>query len=129
MHAGLVDYKFYCFNGEPKFLYVSSGLDNHATAQISFVTLDWNFANFSRSDYKGFSNLPPKPKKFEEMIEISKKLSENHDFLRVDLYEIDGIVFFSELTFSPNSGFMPFTDTRSDIELGKNLTIRNARMH
>lgn len=120
---GLVDYKFYCFNGEPKFLYVSKGLENHSTASISFLTLDWEFCDFWRSDYKRFDTLPEKPKKFDEMIEIACKLSKGHKFLRVDLYEIEDKVVFSELTFYPCGGMMPIVPVEKDRELGRLLKI------
>ena len=68
----LTDYKFFCFNGEPGFLYVSDGLENHDTARISFVTTDWQFADFKRSDYKRHEELPKKPEKYEEMLEIAE---------------------------------------------------------
>lgn len=117
--VGLTDYKFYCFNGEPKFLYISSGLEDHSTAHISFVTLDWNFAPFRRNDYAPFDELPPKPQKFDEMLEYCKKLSIGHPFLRVDLYQINNTVYFSELTFSPCSGMMPFEPAEWDLEVGE----------
>ncbi len=106
--SGLTDYKFYCFNGKPEYLYVSQGLEDHTTAQISFLTTDWEFAPFSRSDYKSFDSLPKKPLGFEEMKVIAAKLSEGHPFLRVDLYQIGNQIYFSELTFTPCGGFMPF---------------------
>ena len=115
----LTDYKFYCFNGVPKYLYVSTGLENHATALISFLTLNWEFAPFSRSDYKSFTELPPKPTKFDEMLKLAAKLSEGYKFLRVDLYQIKNQIYFSELTFSPCGGMMPFDPTEWDEELGK----------
>ena len=119
----LVDYKFYCFNGEPRFLYVSKGLENHKTARISFLNIDWTFADFQRTDYKGFEKLPEKPKHYDQMIEFARRLSRGIRFLRVDLYEIDGTVYFSELTFSPNSGFMVFTDMKYDREIGDLLEL------
>lgn len=122
---GLTDYKFYCFNGEPKFLYVSSGLQNHATANISFVTMEWEFAPYERSDYAPFKSLPNKPKTFDKMISICKMLSKDVPFLRVDLYEIEGEVYFSELTFSPCSGFIPFKDSKHDYEIGQMLVLPN----
>ena len=63
----LTDYKFYCFGGKPEYLYVSTGLENHSIASISFLTLDWEFAPFGRSDYMPFSELPSKPSQFEDM--------------------------------------------------------------
>lgn len=115
---GLRDYKFYCFNGKVPYLYISEGLEDHATANISFLTRDWEFAPFGRSDYAPFSELPEKPEKFEKMLKIAEKLSEGHAFLRVDLYEIQGDIYFSELTFSPCSGMMPFTKEEWNNKLG-----------
>ena len=115
---GLIDYKFYCFNGNPEFLYISKGLEDHSTARISFVTMDWKFAPFSRSDYKPFEALPPKPQSFDEMVALAEKLSQGHRFLRVDLYQIDGKVYFSELTFSPCAGSMPFKPIEWDEKMG-----------
>lgn len=115
----LTDYKFYCFNGIPKYLYVSTGLENHATASISFLTLDWVFAPFGRSDFKPFTELPPKPTKFDEMLEIAARLSAGYKFLRVDLYQIENQIYFSEYTFSPCGGMMPFDPPEWDEELGK----------
>jgi hypothetical protein len=115
---GLIDYKFYCFDGKPELLYISKGLENHATASISFLTMDWKFASFGRSDYKAFKTLPEKPGRFKDMIGIATKLSNGFHFIRVDLYEINDEIYFSELTFSPCSGMMPFDPPEWDEKLG-----------
>ena len=115
----LKDYKFYCFDGEPAFLYVSEGLENHQTAHISFLNLDWTRAPFLRSDYAGFETLPPKPDRFDEMVAMARRLSEGFRFVRVDLYEINGTVYFGELTFTPTGGFVPFIPDEADLEIGK----------
>ena len=119
----LMDYKFYCFDGEPKFLYLSKGLENHSTASISFVDLDFKEMNFSRSDYKRFEQIPAKPEQFNQMLQIAKKLSKGIPFLRVDLYQVNGQVFFSELTFTPGGGWMPFAPRSADVEIGKMLKL------
>ena len=124
---GLTDYKFYCFNGVPKYLYVSNGMDNHETARLSFLTMNWEKAPFGRSDYLEFEVLPPKPTKFDEMVKIAKSLSGGHPFLRVDLYEINNKVYFSELTFSPCGGFMPFVPEEWDAKLGEMVNIRKVK--
>ena len=121
---GLMDYKFYCFDGEPKFLYISKDLENHSIASISFLNLDWTFAKYKRSDYKAFSELPQKPKLLDEMLQICRVLSKDIPFLRVDLYEIDERVYFSELTFCPCAGFMPFVDPSHDKELGELINLK-----
>lgn len=119
----LTGYKFYCFNGEPLYLYVSVGLDNHETAQMSFVNIDWTLADFGRSDYRPLNCLPAKPDKYDEMIDIAKKLSNGIPFLRVDLYEINGHVYFGELTFSQCAGMMPFEPKSADRTVGDMLDI------
>lgn len=125
--AGLVDYKFYCFNGEPRFLYVSQGLENHNTATISFLSLDWKFLKYERSDFKPLSELPRKPDNLDQMIEFTKVLSEGIDFIRVDLYEINGKAYFSELTFFPCGGLMPFRNPEHDLEVGNMLTLTSKK--
>ena len=120
---GLRDYKFYCFDGNVPYLYISEGLEDHATANISFLTTDWEKAPFGRLDYAPFEELPEKPEKLEEMIEIAKTLSKGHPFLRVDLYEVSGNIYFSELTFTPCGGTMPFTDEEWNNKLGDMIKI------
>ena len=117
----LKDYKFYCFDGEPAFLYVSEGLENHQTARISFLNLDWTRAPYLRSDYAGFETLPPKPARFDEMVRMARQLARGFRFVRVDLYEINGRVYFGEMTFTPTGGFVPFIPDEADAEIGKLL--------
>ena len=119
----LKDYKFYCFDGEPAFLYVSEGLENHQTARISFLNLDWTRAPYLRSDYAGFETLPPKPARFDEMVRMARQLAQGFRFVRVDLYEINGNVYFGEMTFTPTGGFVPFSPDEADAEIGKLLRL------
>lgn len=121
---GLVDYKFFCFNGKPEFLYVSQGLEDHSTARISFADMDGNRLQAERSDYRGFEGGIPIPSHFDEMKVIAGTLANSvgNRFVRVDLYEINGIIYFSELTFYPNGGMIPFApdkDTDWDLHFGK----------
>lgn len=126
-NSSLTDYKFYCFHGEPKFLYVSYGLAVHSTAYINYVTLDWKQAPFHRPDFLEMDYLPPKPDNFELMMELSRKLSQGIPFLRVDFYEINKKVYYSELTFFPGSGFTPFEPKEWDIKLGSWLQLPNKK--
>ena len=102
---------------------MSQGLENHETARMSFLTLDWERAPISRNDYKEFEELPDKPINLNKMIEISKTLSKNIPFVRVDLYEINNRVYFSELTFSPCGGFVPFSTYKQDLYVGEMLDL------
>lgn len=121
----LTDYKIFCFNGEPRFLYLSQGMDDHATARMSFLNIDWNFAPYKRLDYKPLESLPEKPQNYEEMLEIAKKLSEGIPHVRVDLYSLKGKIYFGELTFFTCSGMIPFDPAEWDLKLGEYLEINN----
>lgn len=114
----LVDYKFFCFNGEPKFIYISKGLEDHQTAQMAFLDMNFEREKFKRTDYKDFEVIPPKPQNFEKMKEIARMLSKGLIFIRVDLYEINNRIYFSELTFTPCAGFLPFDPKEYDRILG-----------
>lgn len=115
---GAVDYKFYCFNGEPKFLYLSQGLEEHATAKIGFVNMDWTRMGMHRRDFEEFEDLPAKPRTFSEMVELAKILSKMFPFARADFYENNGKVYFGEMTFYPGGGFTVFSPAEWDKRLG-----------
>lgn len=119
----LKDYKFFCFNGKVEFLYISEGWDNHETARISYVTLDWKQAEFYRDDYKPFDSLPAKPYNYEKMIQLAEKLSKGIPFVRVDFYEVNRRVLFGELTFFTGSGFTKFVPEEWDLKLGSLISL------
>lgn len=119
----LRDFKFYCFNGVPKFVSVSEGLSNHDTARISFADMNYKDAGFYKRNFKHFDKLPDKPVNFEKMKEIAKVLSKDIPFLRVDLYEINKKIYFGELTFYSGAGFMKFEPEKYDKILGDMLEL------
>lgn len=119
----IVDYKFFCFNGKPEVMYISTGLENHATASISFADMDYNLLDIERADYKALDKLSPKPKSFEEMKKIAKKLSKNFPQVRVDLYEINGKPYFGELTFYTCRGMIDWKKHEYDERLGKMIKL------
>ena len=113
----IIDYKFYCFNGEPKFLYCGQGLTEDHSLKIDFYDLNWNLMPFYRTDYHRLGQIE-KPKKLSEMIGIARKLSKGVPFVRIDLFEVDGKVYFSEFTLCPASGYMPFVPKEYDRIVG-----------
>ena len=117
---GLTDYKFFCFGGEPKLLYVSQGLENHATACISFFDLEGKKMPFYRKDYRPVEGELTLPENFSEMREQARELAKNvaAPFVRIDLYAINGETKFSEITFSPCGGMLPFEPAEWDKTLG-----------
>ena len=124
---GLVDYKFFNFNGISKFLYISEGLENHMTAKISFFDFTGKQLPFKRSDYKAFDGSYELPSNFEEMHNLSDLLAKkiNSAFVRTDFYSVNGKVYFSEITFSPCGGMIPFDPPEWDEKIGKMLDISN----
>lgn len=112
------DYKFFCFDGKPEIMYISEGLENHATAGISFYDMNMKLIDCKRSDYRQLDYIPEKPKNFGKMKEFSAILSKGIPHLRVDWYEINGKLYFSELTFSTCGGIVPFENDGWDKKLG-----------
>lgn len=116
----LKDYKFFCFNGEPRFLKVDFDrfVDHHA----NYYDLDWNLLPFGEADLPPVeSHIEHCPSNFDKMIAIARKLSNGHPFLRVDLYNISGRILFGELTFYPASGLGVFTPNNWDEKIGTML--------
>jgi len=116
--ANIIDYKFYCFNGFPKFLYCAQGLTDDHSLKIDFYSMDWELMPFYRTDYLRLGTMIPRPIHFEEMVEIAKKLSQGVPFVRVDLFEVNNQVYFSEFTLHPASGLMPFVPEEYDEIVG-----------
>ncbi len=97
-----IDYKFFCFNGVPRFLEVCTG--RFKALKFSFYDMDWNFLDYQSKKYKGKSEFIGKPKSFDKMKEIAKSLSNGFNFVRVDLFDIKGKPYIGEMTFTPHAG-------------------------
>lgn len=117
------DYKFFCFNGLPKMMYVSKGLENHETAAMSFYDMNFDLLDCKRKDFKPCDGMVCKPMNFEKMKDFAGILSCNVPHLRVDFYEVDGKLFFGENTFSTNGGWIPFEEKRWDVLMGEWLEL------
>lgn len=118
----LLDYKFFCFDGEPRFLYISDS-PSHS---LAFLNTDWTRTDFGRDDYHPLNKIPEKPENLEEMLAIARKLSAGIPHVRVDLYNIDKNIYFGELTLYTGPGYIPFNTKEYDGKLGDLLTLPNA---
>lgn len=107
----LRDYKFFCFDGEPKAMFIASGRAKGNT-KFDYFDLKFNHLNI-RQHYPNAKEVR-KPINFEKMIELSRKLSKGFPHVRVDFYEVDGRIYFGELTFYHFSGFQPFIPNKWD---------------
>lgn len=117
--AGIEDFKILCFNGEPKYIIVDK--DRYIDHKRNFYTTNWD-RKYVTTDHEQFENEYPKPDNLDKMLEIARRLSEDFPFVRVDLYNVDGKIYFGELTFYPWTGYVQFTPDEFDFELGDYFT-------
>lgn len=114
--AGVEDFKILCFNGLPWYIIVDK--DRYIDHKRNFYTTSWERVNVT-TDHEQFDTPYPKPKNFDKMMDVARKLSADFPFVRVDLYNIDGKIYFGELTFYPWTGYVQFTPDEFDYTLGK----------
>ena len=120
LEGDIPDYKFMCFNGEPKCLFVVS--DRRTEMSLNFYDLDWNLLPFTRL-YPNSKQPLKKPKNLDKMIELARKLSKPFPFVRVDFYDLGDKVLVGELTFFPGGGVEPFSPIEWDYKLGEMLKL------
>ena len=117
----LLDYKFFCFNGKPEFVKVD--FDRFQNHKVNFYNSNWELLNLQETGWGNNKNKVDKPKNFSEMLEIARKLSTKFQFVRVDLYNVDGKIYFGELTFTPASGKHSFTPLEKDREIAERIIL------
>lgn len=118
--AGMNDYKIFCYSGKPKYIVVD--VDRYIGHKRNFYDADWNNLHIG-SDCPASDRDIPKPVGFERMMEIAAKLSEGFPYVRVDLYNNGGRIYFGELTFYPWSGYVQFTPDEADFMFGNDFAL------
>lgn len=120
--GALMDYKFHCFNGVPKFIQANNGRGQKVHAQ-NFYDLDWEFLPFG----KDLTPIPevkiPKPFNLQKMYKIATDLATKFPYVRVDFYEVNQKIIFGELTFFPASGMPDFKPVEYDKIWGEMLDL------
>ncbi len=114
-------FKFFCFDGEP---YLVQTIKNDKTKYetIDYFDMDWKLLNL-RQNFNN-SDIPlDKPRNFGEMKKIAAQLSKGFPFIRVDLYSVNGKVFFSEFTFFSDAGYQRFYPDEWDYILGEKIKL------
>ncbi|MBQ8319645.1 MAG: carbonic anhydrase [Clostridia bacterium] len=120
--AGVNDYKIFCYQGKAKYIVVD--VDRYVGHKRNFYDRDWNRLEYS-------SDCPPadcdieKPENYEKMLQIAEKLSEDFPYVRVDLYNVEGKIYFGELTFYPWSGYVQFEPDEADFVFGKDFELKS----
>jgi hypothetical protein len=119
----LKDYKFFCFNGKPRIMFIATDRGSK-TEQTKFDFFDMNFNHLPiKNGHENSTKKITKPNNFDEMKEIAEKLSNGFTHLRVDLYEINGKIYFGELTFYHWSGLVSFEPAEWDYFIGNLLEL------
>ncbi len=118
----LMDYKFMCFNGKVKCIFTCTERFDNDGLKVTFFDTNWRKLNFKRH-YPTSEIDISKPENLDEMICFAEMLSKDINFLRVDFYNINGKIYFGELTFFPGSGYEEFTPESVDEELGNLINI------
>ena len=119
----LSDYKFFCFNGEVKGLFVATERQN-PNEEVKFDFFDENYEHLPlRQGHDHAKITPPKPRNFELMKSLSEKLSKGFPHVRIDLYDLGDRVLFGEITFFHFSGLVKFEPEYWDKHFGDMLTL------
>lgn len=118
----LKDYKFFCFDGKCKMLFIAT--DRQRREEPFFNFFDRNFNPLPFKQGHPVNPTPPKkPDGFEEMVRVAEQLSIGYPHIRVDLYNINGKIYFGELTFFHFSGNVPFKPEEWDYKIGEWLKL------
>lgn len=125
MSSSLIDYKVWCFNGKPYCIWTCCNRTKDGT-YVATYDLDWNYHpeySVFTSYYKDGGGIVPKPKSFDQMMKAAAILSEGFPQVRVDFYDVDGKLYFGEMTFTSNGGYMKFFTDEFLLEMGNEVQL------
>ena len=114
-------YYFYIFSGKTKVIHVS-GRDLESSRYVAFMDRNWNHLDIGNSDFQSHKKITPPPQapiNFDEMLRVAETLTNGIDFARVDLYNIDGRIVFSESTNYPGAGQSPWIPQEYEFQMGQ----------
>lgn len=121
-HHQLLDYKFLCFNGKPKYVLVIGGR-GQGQLDIQYYDMDFKLQSIKKRGTKRNTRTQKKPQSFELMKEYAEKLSQNFKFVRVDFYDINGSPYLGELTFTPKAMCFRYVSSQDEIRMGNLLDL------
>ncbi len=117
------DYKIYCFDGVPKLVLTCYDRDDEKEQiQLVFTDLDFNILDYGAEGINDGRKIE-KPESFDKMLEYCRKLSKGFPFVRMDFYDIDGKVYFGEMTFTPAGGLAKYYNDEGQKRLGEMISI------
>lgn len=116
--AGLTDYKFMVFGGKCRCIFVCAG--RQSKLKLDAYDMDWQLMPFKRNYHSNMKERVPQPKCYDTMLMLAERIAGfvDNPFVRVDFYEVDGKVYFGEVTFYPEGGLGTFHPKEWDAILG-----------
>ncbi len=125
--SNISDYKFLCFGGTPVYFWKSfDRFENHT---INIYDLKWNLQPF-RTDLMNYKKTSVEiPENFDEMVKIAELLCKGFDYVRVDLYNIGGKIYFGEMTFTDSAGYAPMYPLKYNREVGDLWNLDTSSRH
>jgi hypothetical protein len=121
--GGLLDYKFFCFDGEIAYLYVVADREIGKCAGLGIFDANFNQLNVQREDERPLNRFIEKPENYRTLKDVAQKLSDNFPEARIDLYDVNGKIMFGEISFYDGSGYMKFAPDNFDFKLGEYFNI------
>lgn len=122
--TGLKDYKFFCFNGEPKYVWMGT---NYTPMYFDIYSVNWENQHVCWGYDKASNDVEP-PLGYQQMLDIARKLSAGIPHVRIDFYNIDGRIYVGEFTFYTWSGLVPFNPQSFDEVLGREIDVKNIKI-
>lgn len=120
-YGELRDYKFFCFNGKMKFLYIATGRSKN---KVTFDFFDSNLKHLPiRQDHPNAESVPEIPSNIKEMINIAEKLSQDYPEIRIDQYNVEGKIYCGEFTIFHMGGLVPFEPKEYDKLFGSYISL------
>lgn len=120
----LADYKFFCFNGKAKIMFVATDRSKQGGPYFDFYDMDFKHLPIING-HPNADTPPSKPKNFDKMITLAETLSQKIPHLRVDFYDVDGHIYFGEFTFYHFCGCVPFKPREWDLKMGDWITLHS----
>lgn len=124
--ADIPDYKFFCFNGEPRIMFVATERFASSETKFDFFDMDYNHLPLL-SGHPCAEHTPERPEHFEQMKELCRILSKDMTQVRIDFYDVAGKLYFGEFTFSHWGGMMRFEPKEWDLRLGQMIDLGKKR--
>ena len=120
----LRDYKFFCFDGVPLYLFIATDRQKgDDQVKFDYFDIDFNRLPMRQAIHPNSTYDIPKPDTYDEMVDIASKLSKGIPQVRIDLYEVNGRVYFGEYTFYHHCGLVPFIPEKYDRIFGDHITL------